>query len=75
MKKFKFRLFYMDPPISQSREALDPHNFSINMDIKDYSEIKDTQPIFDKAYEKSKDWIKKNQPSGTIILLLAQIDR
>ena len=59
-KKFKFRMFFMEPPISQTKRPK-LHEFKgIN---------------FDDAYTYSKYWIKENCKEGSVILLLAQLDR
>lgn len=56
----RFRLFYLTPDGDQSR-APDMRHFAA--------------ADFDAAYKDAVQWIRDNQPEGTRILLLAQLDR
>lgn len=60
MQKYQYRMFYMEPPISQEKEAT-PHEFK--------------EKDFDSAYKYAVKWIKENKAEGSVLLLLAQLDR
>lgn len=59
IRQYKYRLFYMSPPIKQSIKP-NIHHFKA--------------PDWDSANDKAKEFIK-NYPEGTVILMLAQLDR
>ena len=60
MKEYKYRLFYMEPPIDIDKI---PEKFEFE------------GSSFEWAYQHSKTWIKENKIEGTIILMVAQLDR
>lgn len=60
MRKYQYRIFYMEPPISQEKEAI-PHEFK--------------EKDFDSAYKYAVNWLKKKKAKGTVLLMVAQLDR
>lgn len=60
MGEYNYRLFYQQPPIDAGKTP-------------DKLEFKNIN--FDAAYQFAKGWVKKNTKAGTMILMLAQLNR